>query len=158
MYFESFDVELGSSDLGPSTQQNPISSIYGEARSLWPDRNLQLVSIGAGGGLRNRFTASLGDRIRSINQMLTDSEDEAQRFERLHTGSSFHLTMYRFNVIEGLQDVALDEYKAMSQIEAQTMKYLHGMEVQYRMRQCIEELSEINYEGLRLLLFLLSCH
>jgi hypothetical protein len=150
-YFESSDT-----DLVPSLKQNPIMSIYAEARSLWPERNIQLVSIGAGGGVRNRFTASLGERIEGINQILLDSEDEARKFEYLHTGSSFHLTMYRFNPIEELQGVALDEYKVMSQIEARIMNYLRSMDVQDRMRRCIEELSEITYEGLKSLTLLLS--
>ncbi|OAP55741.1 hypothetical protein AYL99_09893 [Fonsecaea erecta] len=138
--------QVSDVDSGPSMHQNPIASIYGEARSMWPEHDIQLVSIGAGGGTRNMFSASLGGSIKTINQMLTDSEDEARHFVNFHTSRRFHLSVYRFNVAEGLRDVALDEYKAMRQLEAQTIEYLRRGPSQDRMRQCVEGLLEVIYE------------
>ncbi|KEF55615.1 uncharacterized protein A1O9_08365 [Exophiala aquamarina CBS 119918] len=144
-YFENFDNKVMK-----SVRYNPVNSLYEEARSLWPESNIQLVSIGAGGGPRNTFTSSLGDHIKAFNRILTDSEDEARRFEYFHTGMAFQLTLYRFNVIDGLQNVALDEYRAVRDIQLATDQYLHHRETEDKMRRCIEELSEINYEGLNL--------
>ena len=55
-------------------------------------------------------------------------------------------SLYRFSA-QNLTDIGLDEYDAVAAIKVATQDYLGRMEMQDRLRRCVGELSEINYEG-----------
>ena len=66
--FEYFEVEAKGSiaELGPPTSHNPVHNVYGEARMLWPERKIILVSIGAGIAPRQNISGRLGASIEAV--------------------------------------------------------------------------------------------
>ena len=56
--FDHFGVKAKGSiaEAGTSDDHNPVGTIYHEARILWPEREIILVSIGAGAVPRSKFS------------------------------------------------------------------------------------------------------
>ena len=158
VFFEPFAPKAQTSTLefGPSEFHNPIEIVYNEARSLWPEREIILVSIGAGAAPRNKFSGILGKIIETAQMASTGAEAIARKFEQEHTGTSVNTSLYRFNVREGLSDIGLEEYKSLKALEAESLKYLWMPDTSNHLLQCIRALSEINYEGLCSLLAVFS--
>ena len=147
-FFEPFRIEAKDStvEFGAPHFLNPVDVVYNEARNLWPEREIILVSIGTGAAPRNRFSGRLGASIEAVKSISTQAEAVAHTFELQHTGASMKTSLYRFSA-QNLADIGLDEYDAVAAIKAATQDYLGRMEMQDRLRRCVSELSEINYEG-----------
>jgi hypothetical protein len=152
-FFEPFrlQAEDHTFEFGASRHQNPVEFVYREARALWSGGDILLVSIGAGGAPQNKFSGSLGASIEAVGQISIDAERMARNFETAHTGTSSRTSYYRFNALDSLADVGLEEHETLYLMESITQRHLRRAEVQDRLRRCVDELSEINYEGLVLL-------
>ncbi len=147
-FFESFRLEAKSSvvDSGVSNLHNPVGIVYDEACNLWPEREIILVSIGAGAAPRNIFSGRLGASIEAVKKISDDAEGIAHTFELQQTGTSMKTSLYRFSA-DNLANIGLEEHDAGADVEAATNSYLGRMEMQDRLRRCVGDLSEINYEG-----------
>ena len=147
-FFETFRLEATSSivDSGVSNFHNPVGIVYDEARILWPEHEIILVSIGAGAAPRNKFSGRLGASIEAVKKISDQAEGIAHTFELQQTGTSMKTSLYRFSA-DNLAGIGLEEHDAGPDIEAATHDYLKRMEMQDRLRRCVGDLAQINYEG-----------
>ena len=133
-------------DFGASDFYNPVDTVFHEARILWPEREIILVSIGAGTAPRNKFLGRLGDSIEAVRRISKHAEDLAIPFALQQSGKSTKTSLYRFSA-HNLADIGLEELYARADVEAATDSYLRSREMQDSLRRCVRDLSEINYEG-----------
>ena len=147
-FFESFRKEAKGSivEFGASDFENPVDIVYNEARSLWPERAIILVSIGAGAAPRNKFSGRLGASIEAIKRISTRAEAIDHNFVLQHTATSMKTSFYRFSA-HTLADIGLEEHHAVADVKAAIQSYLREMKMQDRLRRCVGDLSKINYEG-----------
>ena len=147
-FFERFGVEVQGSlgDFGASDFYNPVDTVYHEARILWPEREIILVSIGAGAAPRNKFSGRLGASVETAERISVHAEASATAFALQHTGLSTETSLYRFSA-ETLADIGLGEHDVVADVEAATQRYLRSMEMQDRIHRCVGDLSEISREG-----------
>jgi predicted acylesterase/phospholipase RssA len=132
---------------GSSKFPNPVRLLYREARDIWPDSEVMIISIGTGGAPRSNFSGSLRDAFEANARMSTDAEMTADDFGRQFVATSSRTSYYRFNAHNSLEDVGLEEWRAYGAVEAATRAYLTHGNVEYSLSECIHQLSEINYEG-----------
>lgn len=133
-------------DFGASDSHNPVDTVYHEARILWPGHEIILVSIGAGAAPRNKFSGRLGDSIEAVARISAHAEGIAHNSELQQTVTSMSTSLYRFSA-QTLAHIGLGEHDAVADVEAATQSYLEKVEMHGRLRRCVSDLSEINYEG-----------
>ena len=102
---------------------NPVDLVLSEARSLWPNDEVVVVSIGTGNKLAGSLEGNIGELAKRIVELVTDTEEKAEDFQRHNpqlcspTGNYF-----RFNV-PGLSKYELSEYKEKPSIITHTQTY-----------------------------------
>ncbi|KAH6988874.1 acyl transferase/acyl hydrolase/lysophospholipase [Ilyonectria sp. MPI-CAGE-AT-0026] len=132
---------------GALGNNNPVRSVFTEAATFWdvegrlPDHLDCLVSVGTG----MPSTRPVGDRFWEIAKTLvkiaTESESTATRFAEENSLLEDNDRYYRFNVMQGLQGVELENAAAKPTIVAATEAYLEGRQVFKRMKACGEKLD-----------------
>lgn len=149
-FFERVRIEAKGSilEFGLSDIHNPIGIVYKESCSLWPDRRYILVSVGAGAAPRKKFSGRLGASIEDVLSISDSAETEALDFmhQLQFIEPSMETFLYRFSA-RNLADISLEEYHAVSNIQAAIQYHFRKTEMQDRLRRCAHDLSEINYEG-----------
>ncbi|PYH43058.1 FabD/lysophospholipase-like protein [Aspergillus saccharolyticus JOP 1030-1] len=128
---------------------NPVNEVEDEAINMWCSENAELkpmvkcfISIGTG----NPGKKALDDNLlkflsKSLPELTTQTERTEREFIsrwRQHYDSKRY---FRFNVEQGLQDVGLAEYQDQGLIEAATQEYLDHQTVNFRVRDCIQNLE-----------------
>ncbi|KAH0553145.1 hypothetical protein GP486_006670 [Trichoglossum hirsutum] len=126
---------------------NPIRMVYQEAKHVWPDRTLLLISIGTGNARRKRLAGNLGEVAKAMAKILTDAEVSADIFFKDHQDMAKKHLLFRFNVAQGLENVDLEEYKELNTITDATQTYLDSSEIGQKMKMCIERLRGIPRQG-----------
>lgn len=146
--FDRFEVKAKDSvaELGLPTSHNSINNLYDEARMLWPEREILLVSISAGTAPGQKFWGRLGASINAVARNSADADAIAHAFELQQAATSVKTPLYRFSA-DNLEDIGLEEHDAVADVEAAIQGYLEGMEVQDRLGHCAADLSKIMYEG-----------
>ena len=112
---------------GGTIANNPIRKLWKEARGVWGaqlEAQIQcIVSIGTGMPGVEPF----GDDVLAIGKTLlaiaTETEITASDFAQEHEELEDRNGLYRFNVLQGLQDVGLEDAGARSKIADMTMAY-----------------------------------
>lgn len=126
---------------GGTGTNNPVWALWEEAQSTWgPEpigRKIQcLVSIGTGMPSLKGFGSSAWHHAQALIAIATETEDSAEQFRRdkqdLHAGHRY----FRFNVLQGLENVGLEEVKDINVIAQATSCYVASQEVVERMQQC----------------------
>ena len=132
---------------GATGANNPVYEVWNEAQDIWPSGSLEervqcLVSIGTGMPSLKPFTDDLVGIGQSLLAIATETEKTAERFSRdkstLDDGGHY----YRFNVIQGLEDVGLEQLTRKNVIIAATDRYLESQAVFKRIKACGNSLAE----------------
>jgi hypothetical protein len=72
----------------------------------------------------------------------TGAEDTAKVFVERHRRLYETRRYFRFNVQQGLQNVGLEEYKAVGLIDAATAEYMNGRETKSAAQGCAMNLKQ----------------
>lgn len=116
--------------------------VWNEAQDMWPSGSLEesvkcLVSIGTGVPSLKPFTNDLVGVGQSLLAIATETEKTAERFRRDKSGLDDKGRYYRFNVLQGLEDIGLEDSKRKNAIIAATDRYLESQTVFQQMRACV---------------------
>ncbi|KAL4923133.1 uncharacterized protein BDV17DRAFT_18428 [Aspergillus undulatus] len=160
--------------LGPSRRRftdasaqanNPIREVWIEAKNVWRLTSLEsqlrcLVSIGTGlptikraskGGV---FQFGFGNASKTANSNIVDPEVETNKFLQEHSELDDDGRLFRFDVPNGLAEIALDDLSEVETIVDATKVYL-GKELVYKqVRRCGRALarpadSEVSFPNRR---------
>jgi hypothetical protein len=133
---------------------NPVDQVEEEAVNIWAPNTGDLkplincfVSIGTGiigkKALEDSVTKTLHASLMASKMAMTaDVESTAENFTRRWAKQHDLKRYFRFNVIHGLQDVGLAEYKEQGLIEVATYEYLQNLAVRYPVRDCVRSLQQ----------------
>jgi len=128
---------------------NPAAELENEASNIWCEATGQLeplvkcfISIGTG----NRTIDPISDKawtflFESLKDVATgtrDTEEAVSGRWRMHWNTRY----FRFNVQQGLQEIALAEYQHSGAIDAATGDYLKSHETRPRLAACVKNLRE----------------
>ena len=104
---------------------NPIFAMIEQVREEWPDDYIAcVVSIGTG----KMETKGLGSDLKSVveacTEIVTDTEQTAQRFKASRRNLIGDGRYFRFNVDQGMQGIGLEEHDKLNIMAAATDSYL----------------------------------
>jgi len=125
---------------GGLRNNNPIHLIRQEARNLWPDDDLLIVSIGTGDAPGGSYEGSLKDIVERLKEIATDTERTNQIFFTEHTDMARQRRLFRFTV-PGLASIGLDESKEKATIIARTESYIESYNTMIASVDCVASLS-----------------
>jgi predicted acylesterase/phospholipase RssA len=111
---------------GGMKNNNPVWVLYNEVHNEWPDAEIAcIVSVGTG----IPETRPLGNGLREVMEscvaIAVETEDTARLFRTAH--KNLEGRYFRFNVEQGLQGIALDEWNHFDRMDAATQLYLSDM-------------------------------
>ncbi|TIA10262.1 hypothetical protein D6C81_08388 [Aureobasidium pullulans] len=109
---------------GAIIYNNPIQLVHREAENIWPGRESLLISIGTGSAPNKPFKGNIKRIVDSMKAILTQTERTADDFYQSHPGMVSKELLFRFNVLQGLEDVGLEEYEAIAAIADATHSYV----------------------------------
>ncbi|TGZ77584.1 FabD/lysophospholipase-like protein [Ascodesmis nigricans] len=124
---------------------NPVEEVEGEAANIWCEETGDLkplvkcfISIGTGNPGKKAINDNmLGFLSDTLVRMVTETERTEKKFIARWAQHFDEKRYFRFNVEQGLQDVALVEYKEQGKIEAATDEYLIHQSQKFRVRDCV---------------------
>jgi predicted acylesterase/phospholipase RssA len=126
---------------------NPIQLIDREAKSIWPERDAVIVSIGTGSVPNNSFTGNLKHIVETMSKILMQTERTAGDFYQSHTDMVNDDLLFRFRVTHGLADVGLKGYNKVPHITDATETYLDHGGTRKKLTSCIKKLSAADAKG-----------
>ncbi|KAJ5993903.1 FabD/lysophospholipase-like protein [Penicillium sp. IBT 35674x] len=148
-FFEPVSIGARRFADGALGANNPVDEVEGEASNIWCEQTGDLkplvkcfISIGTGNPGKKAMEDNLLKFVsKTLPALTTQTEQTEKRFIakwRQHYDSKRY---FRFNVDQGLQDVGLAEYKDQGLIETATEGYLDHQAVEFRVRDCVENLK-----------------
>jgi predicted acylesterase/phospholipase RssA len=148
-FFEPVSIGARSFADGALGANNPVDEVECEASDIWCPETGHLkplvkcfISIGTGNPGKKAMEDNLFKFLsKTLPELTTQTEHTEKRFIakwRQHYDSKRY---FRFNVEQGLQDVGLAEYQDQGRIEAATEGYLDHQTVEFRVRDCIQNLE-----------------
>lgn len=149
-FFEPLVVDGRSYADAATGANNPIYELWAEASSMYSpydgwklDDHLKcLVSIGTGIPSRRPFGPGLMEVAAALKAIATESETKAQQFQRQHLSLVRNSILFRFNVIDGLQGIGLEDADRLGEIEASTDRYCASVSVMQQVEACASRLKE----------------
>jgi Patatin-like phospholipase len=113
---------------GGLRDNNPIFELIDEVVREFPGRDIATV-LSLGTGVSTSISLGNGGLIsvaKACSQIATDTEGIARRFTETHCrpGGRFRNNYFRFNVAQGLQNVSLEEWEKVDEMQASTQNYL----------------------------------
>src|ERR1700761_4389323 len=128
---------------------NPVQQIRSEASTIFPDRPVAcIISIGSGiptvihiqeNGLSQLASICAPNILKTALEMATDCEEKHNETSR---DFSFLPNIYfRFNVDQGLQNVGVEEWKRISEVEAHTKQYMLIHETSQRLDLAVQKIN-----------------
>ena len=126
---------------------NPIQLVHREAKTIWPERDALLISIGAGSAPGGRFEGNIKKVVEAMKNILTQTERTADDFHQSHRAMVDNGRLFRFNVAHGLAQIGLEEYKEVNSIADATETYLDNGETEQKMKACVKSLLGTQSEG-----------
>jgi predicted acylesterase/phospholipase RssA len=129
---------------------NPVDEVEGEASNIWCSDTGDLkppvkcfISIGTG----NPGKRAIEDNIfrffsKTLVGIITETEETERKFIARWARHFDEKRFFRFNVEQGLQLVGLAEYQEQGLIEAATHEYVTHQNQRFRMRDCVQNLSQ----------------
>ncbi|KAH8744644.1 phospholipase [Hyaloscypha finlandica] len=144
-------VKFGVSDAewcdGGIRRNNPInealSDVDRETERAWQGRVLGcVVSIGTGVVDSQKISNSVGQFLKAVLKILTDSEDTADSFLRSAFGQDLERSRryFRFNVPHGLHTLQIDEWDETEKLGAVTSDYLSKYQTGNSVSLCAQAL------------------
>ncbi|KAJ7602720.1 FabD/lysophospholipase-like protein [Mycena rosella] len=148
--FKPVEINLGGRKQrysgGSLGHNNPTSVVLAEAHTLYPSRAVVLVaSIGSGHPKTIQIpeSHSSGDLTQAMSQIVQDCEktheDNAHRFQGIPN------TYFRFNVQQGMQELAPQDWEKSSKVSAHTGAYLKTQDVKAKLTQAVQVLLSEYY-------------
>ncbi len=125
---------------------NPIQLVHREAKTIWPERDALLISIGTGSAPGGHFKGNIKKVVEAMKNILTQTERTADDFHRSHRAMVDNGRLFRFNVAHGLAQIGL-EYKEVNSIADATETYLDNGETEQKMKACVKSLLGTQSEG-----------
>lgn len=146
---------------GATGANNPIYELWAEASSVYTlydgwrlDDHLEcLVSIGTGAQSKKPFGSGLVEVAAALKAIATESEAIAEQFQRQHVPLVGNSTLFRFNVIDGLQGIGLEDADRLGEIEASTDRYCATVSVKQQVQACASRLREKSWSTAATLAF-----
>ena len=132
---------------GAILRNNPVDQVHLEKECLWGNREAILVSIGTGCAPGRPFGGNIVKIAERLKEIATDAERKANDFYESHLSMVKHNLLFRFNVLHGLEDVGLEEFKEIRTIADATESYLDNGEIKTKLTSCIDILSASCTEG-----------
>ena len=129
---------------GATGANNPVYEVWNEAQDMWPSGSFEesvkrFVSIGTGVPSLKPFIDDLISVGQNLLAIATETEKTAERFCRDKSELDNKGRYYRFNVIQGLEDIGLEEAKRKNAIIAATDRYLESQAVFKQMKACVSD-------------------
>lgn len=111
--------------------------------ALWPNEERLIVSVGTGAAPGpNVLASNIADLAKTLAQLVTDTEEENERFRRRNREMVKDNLLFRFNVLQGLQSVKLDEWEAFGEIWAHTSTYMKASDTAIIFNTCANMMKE----------------
>jgi predicted acylesterase/phospholipase RssA len=132
---------------GATGANNPVYEVWNQAQDMWPSGSLEdkvgcLVSIGTGVPSLKPFSDDLVGVGQSLLAIATETDETAERFCRDKSGLDDKGHYYRFNVLQGLEDVGLEDSARKNAIIAATDRYVESQATFKQMKACAEKLRD----------------
>ena len=125
---------------GAIAYNNPVLLVSNEAKNLWTDREMLLISVGTGNAPGNSVDANAYTLSKSVlPKLLTHPDKAADEFYHLNQEMVDNGLYYRFTV-DGLGVLDLGDCHQIPRIEADTLHYLRQGPVGKEMKQCAAKL------------------
>lgn len=149
-FFDSVTIGARRFVDGALGANNPVDEIEGEASDIWCKETGDLkplvkcfISIGTGNpGKKAIKDKMLGFLSKTLVRISTETEETAKKFIARWRDHYDAKRYFRFNVDQGLQGVGLAEYIERAKIEAATEFYLADQAQVFRVRDCIQNLTQ----------------
>ena len=121
---------------------NPVSIVLHECRSMWPSRDINcLVSVGTGGRVPKEVKNNLVSVVKKVAEMITDAAKQASEFEtniRL-TEPKVYSVYFRLDVAEAMNGIGLDEWRMLGAISQRTRSWI--LTKHNRLKRCAVRLG-----------------
>lgn len=129
---------------------NPVDQVEAEAIDIWcrDTGNLKplvkcFISIGTGDPGKSPIEEKAWKFLsKTLVEIATDTETKAQQFASRCRDLLIGGQYFRFNVLQGLQNIGLHEYKKEGPLETATFEYLRQAEEDIKLRACVEKLKD----------------
>jgi predicted acylesterase/phospholipase RssA len=148
-FFEPITIDDETFVDGATGANNPVQYMWTEAGDIWgiQDRHLEdevccLVSIGTGIPSLQAFGPGFADIAKALKDIATDTEEEADLFQKHYTKLFQTSRAFRFNVKQGLEKIGLEEVEKWGEMKAATRKYIQTEEVHVQVKTCALNLQE----------------
>jgi predicted acylesterase/phospholipase RssA len=128
---------------------NPVEQVEEEASDIWCETSGSLkplvkcfISIGTGNPGRKALEDNIAKFLsKSLVQIAAETEATAERFAARWQEPSENQRYFRYNVVQGVQEVDLAEYKSASVIEATTAEYMEEQRQKLLVLHCVQNLK-----------------
>ena len=132
---------------GATGANNPVYEVWNEAQDIWQLGSLEervqcLVSVGTGVLSLRPFTDDLISIGRSLLAIATETEKTAEKFNRDKSALDNKGCYYRFNVLQGLEDIGLEDSTRKNMIIAATDRYVESQAVFKQIKACGHNLAK----------------
>jgi len=151
-FFEPIDIGGEGFVDGGTGANNPIQELWAESAdcfSTGSEWNLEnhvhcLVSIGTGKPCLTAFGTSLlkNEVGHALVAIATNTDKIADTFQKHHSNLYSERRAFRFNVLQGLENVGLEEASKISDIEAATRRYIQTEDTFVSLKACAANLKE----------------
>lgn len=149
MYFKSVKLEDPESEWvdGGLRRNNPVNEALSEIsrEPQFKSRKLGcLVSLGTGLSKISETPSSLPTFLQKSVEIMTDAGQVADDFARSKDGKelSSQDRYFRFSVVQGMDDIQIDEYTEVKRMEALTIHYLNQEQQGTDIERCAKALLE----------------
>ncbi|KAK4892790.1 hypothetical protein LTR27_008704 [Elasticomyces elasticus] len=106
-----------------------------------------MISIGTGAAPGPSLAGNLKDLMKALAAIVTQTSTAANNFFSDNKDMADSGRYYRFNVLHGLAEVGLEEWKEIAQIAGATNTYLNDPETNVKWSKCVAKLLEIPNRG-----------
>lgn len=143
-FFEPIIIGRGQPYIdGGIGRNNPAPLLAEEAAKIWPDRKIAcIISIGAG---QNQVIELDQGLTKTFKDMAADCEATHETMFATYLNHP-HTRYYRLNVEQGMQFTSWAEWEKLAKVEAHTTNYLAKKELQAKLKEAAQTLSEVQVE------------
>ncbi len=139
-------IKIGSSaqrfvDGSLAGRYNPIRQANIESSDIWPEADRLIISIGTGAAPSGDITGNLLSLPHRLKEAVTQSEQTNKDFRTENIAMVRNGRLYRFNVLQGLGEIGLEEHKAIPRIATYTDNYLDDPDIFDMISSCVGNLS-----------------
>ncbi|KFY38174.1 hypothetical protein V495_06714 [Pseudogymnoascus sp. VKM F-4514 (FW-929)] len=147
LYFDSIKIGPMGQDFidGGLRHNNPIDIVCREAKDLWPNQELFILSLGTGQAPGQKFGQHLAGIVSGLQSLATDTQNKANMFRAANPEMISEQRLFRFDVTHGLAEVGLEEYKSVDKISDATDHYLDQEDITQQRRQFAESYWRLLY-------------